>query len=131
MHCGLLLLGYKNYDNNNKVFHTVYGNREISHGKHKWKLLINRKLDNLEILRKYNNFEYRKQDICETESISQWKPDKIIHLASMAGVRYSKENPKIYVKTNIEELKDSLYNEVRKIHITRFPYNDFLYPEIN
>ena len=33
-------------------------------------------------------------------------------------------------KTNIEELKDSLYNEVRKIHITRFPYNDFLYPEI-
>ena len=34
-------------------------------------------------------------------------------------------------KTNIEELKDSLYNEVRKIHITRFPYNDFLYPEIN
>jgi len=34
-------------------------------------------------------------------------------------------------KTNIEELKDCLYNEVRKIHITRFPYNDFLYPEIN
>jgi len=34
-------------------------------------------------------------------------------------------------KTNIDELKDSLYNEVRKIHITRFPYNDFLYPEIN
>jgi len=34
-------------------------------------------------------------------------------------------------KTNIEELKDFLYDEVRKIHITRFPYNDFLYPEIN
>lgn len=34
-------------------------------------------------------------------------------------------------KTNIEELKGCLYNEVRKIHITRFPYNDFLYPEIN
>ena len=34
-------------------------------------------------------------------------------------------------KTNIEELKECLYNEVRKIHITRFPYNDFLYPEIN
>ena len=34
-------------------------------------------------------------------------------------------------KTNIEQLKDCLYNEVRKIHITRFPYNDFLYPEIN
>ena len=34
-------------------------------------------------------------------------------------------------KTNIEELKECLYNEVRKIHITRFPYNDFLYPEIS
>jgi len=34
-------------------------------------------------------------------------------------------------KTNIEELKDFLYDEVRKIHVTRFPYNDFLYPEIN
>ena len=34
-------------------------------------------------------------------------------------------------KTNIEQLKDCLYNEVRKIHIKRFPYNDFLYPEIN
>lgn len=34
-------------------------------------------------------------------------------------------------KTNIEELKGCLYNEVRKIHITRFPYNDFLYPEIS
>ncbi len=34
-------------------------------------------------------------------------------------------------KTNIEQLKSCLYNEVRKIHITRFPYNDFLYPEID
>ena len=34
-------------------------------------------------------------------------------------------------KTNIEELKTCLYNEVRKIHVTRFPYNDFLYPEID
>ena len=34
-------------------------------------------------------------------------------------------------KINIEELKTCLYNEVRKIHVTRFPYNDFLYPEID
>jgi len=30
-------------------------------------------------------------------------------------------------KENIEELKKSLYEEVKKIHITRFPFNDFLY----
>jgi GTP-binding protein HflX len=30
-------------------------------------------------------------------------------------------------KENIEELKNTLYNEVKKIHVVRFPYNEFLY----
>jgi len=30
-------------------------------------------------------------------------------------------------KTNIDELKELFYEEVKKIHITRFPYNDFLF----
>ena len=34
-------------------------------------------------------------------------------------------------KINIDELKIKLYNEVRKIHIHRFPYNNFLYPDLN
>ena len=34
-------------------------------------------------------------------------------------------------KNNIEELKKLLYSKVREIHVTRFPYNNFLYPEIN
>ena len=33
-------------------------------------------------------------------------------------------------KQNIEELKSLLYNKVRDIHVQRFPYNDFLYQEI-
>jgi GTP-binding protein HflX len=33
-------------------------------------------------------------------------------------------------KYNIDKLKDMLYTEVRKIHIKRFPYNDFLYPDL-
>ena len=60
------------------------------------------KMKNLEILESYSNFKFRKEDICTTQVITQWKPDKICHLASMAGVRYSIENPKIYVKVNIE-----------------------------
>lgn len=32
-------------------------------------------------------------------------------------------------KENLEEFKKRVYNEVRKIHITRFPYNHFLYPD--
>lgn len=42
-----------------------------------------------------------------------------------------KNTPSLFVsalkKQNIEELKKTLYEEVKKIHITRFPYNDFLY----
>jgi GTP-binding protein HflX len=30
-------------------------------------------------------------------------------------------------KENIKEFKELLYKEVKKIHITRYPYNDFLY----
>ena len=32
-------------------------------------------------------------------------------------------------KENMEELKKKVYEAVRQIHITRFPYNNFLYPE--
>jgi GTP-binding protein HflX len=32
-------------------------------------------------------------------------------------------------KENLEEFRKRVYKEVRKIHITRFPYNHFLYPD--
>ncbi|WP_121667371.1 GTPase HflX [Mesonia aquimarina] len=32
-------------------------------------------------------------------------------------------------KENMEEFRKKVYEAVRKIHITRFPYNNFLYPE--
>lgn len=33
-------------------------------------------------------------------------------------------------KENIEEFRKKVYKKVREIHITRFPYNNFLYPDI-
>ncbi len=33
-------------------------------------------------------------------------------------------------KTNFDEFRELLYREVVKIHVTRFPFNDFLYPDI-
>ncbi|GIM56107.1 GTPase HflX [Capnocytophaga canimorsus] len=32
-------------------------------------------------------------------------------------------------KDNLEEFREKVYAKVREIHITRFPYNNFLYPE--
>jgi len=45
------------------------------------------------------------------------------------------ENNAIFIsateKENIEEFRAKVYDAVREIHITRFPYNHFLYPEYN
>ena len=30
-------------------------------------------------------------------------------------------------KTNLEELKEVIYNKVRELHVQKYPYNDFLY----
>ena len=30
-------------------------------------------------------------------------------------------------KTNIDEFKKLLYNEVKRLHVIRYPYNSFLY----
>jgi len=46
----------------------------------------------------------------------------------MANVR---NRPSVFIsaktKKNINELRKVLYEEVKKIHITRYPYNDFLF----
>jgi GTP-binding protein HflX len=31
-------------------------------------------------------------------------------------------------RTNLEELKQMVYNKVRELHVQKYPYNDFLYP---
>ena len=56
---------------------------------------VERKMKNLEVLDKYENFTFKQEDIRTTKIIEQSRFDKIIHLASMAGVRYSIEHPEV------------------------------------
>jgi len=74
---------------------------------------------NLLILKKYKNFTFHKENVLNTRLISIWKPEKICHLASMAGVRFSIEQPCLYVRANIEAfthlLKESVENGVKHI----------------
>ena len=49
----------------------------------------------------YNNFMFLQEDIRNTKCIIEWKPDIVIHLAGMAGVRYSLQNPTLYTDVNI------------------------------
>jgi UDP-glucuronate 4-epimerase len=78
------------------------------------------KEQNVQILEKYKNFKFSKEDICTTKIVSKVKPYKIIHLASMSGVRNSLNNPMDYVDSNIKGfvniLEQSKDNNV--FHIT-------------
>ena len=57
------------------------------------------------ILDKYKKFSFTKGNIESqkilNKSILRFNPEVIIHLAAQAGVRYSIENPKIYLNSNI------------------------------
>ena len=65
---------------------------------------INLKKDRLNNL-KHKNFKFIKCDISNKEELdkifSEYKIDKVINLAAQAGVRYSIENPDVYINTNI------------------------------
>ena len=43
----------------------------------------------------------------------------------------NREDISAFKKINIDSLKKKNYSEVRKIHIKRFPYNNFLYPDLD
>jgi GTP-binding protein HflX len=46
------------------------------------------------------------------------------------SLNVNREYISAFKKINIDSLKKKIYSEVRKIHIKRFPYNNFLFPDI-
>lgn len=78
-----------------------------------------------EELKKFEKYYFQKKDISDmgemAEVFAQRRIDKICHLAAQAGVRYSLQNPSLYVRTNVEgfinvleiarryEIKDVVY----------------------
>ena len=61
--------------------------------------------------------------------------NKIDRLKDDSFIKSNKLKSRVYIsaekKTNIDELKQKIYKYVRNIHVKRFPYNNFLYPEID
>ncbi len=60
----------------------------------------------LDLLRPYPNFRFLRADVADRVAMSaafaDEKPQRVIHLAAQAGVRYSLTNPHSYVTSNIE-----------------------------
>jgi len=63
------------------------------------------KQSRLEILGKYNNFNFHKVDLKDKAAVDNifetYQPTHVINLAAQAGVRYSIENPYAYVDSNL------------------------------
>ncbi|WP_034060765.1 GTPase HflX [Lacinutrix jangbogonensis] len=60
----------------------------------------------------------------EHYSLSEWKKTWMNRVGTDNALFISALN-----KENLEDFKKRVYNEVREIHVTRFPYNHFLYPD--
>lgn len=86
------------------------------------------------ILMVFNKIDqYEHESIDEDDLITQ-KTKEHYTLEELKKTWMSKvNNDCIFIsalnKENLEEFKEKVFEEVKKIHITRFPYNDFLYDE--
>ncbi len=63
------------------------------------------KQDRLDLLLERRNFRFTKLDIADRSAVAEYfhgeRPQRVIHLAAQAGVRYSLSNPHAYVDSNL------------------------------
>ena len=82
---------------------------------------VNRKIENIQILQKYKNFIFEQNDIVTTDIINERRPNIVVHLAALAGVRNSINDPTSYIRTNIEG-HTNLINQSVKNNVSLFIY---------
>lgn len=78
--------------------------------------------------------KYHPEDYDETDLITE-RTEKHFSLDEWKNTWMSKVGKDaIFIsateKENWEQFRNKVYNSVREIHVTRFPYNSFLYPDI-
>lgn len=66
---------------------------------------VNLKYARLDLLRPFDRFTFIKCDIANKDAVfavfEEHKPNVVVHLAAQAGVRYSIDNPDVYISSNI------------------------------
>lgn len=97
---------------------------------------VNQILDEIEskdkptvlVFNKIDNFSYTKKD---EDDLTEIKRENISLDEWKRTWMAKTENPTLFIsateRENLDELRKTIYEEVKKIHITRFPYNDFLF----
>ncbi len=74
-------------------------------------------MENKELIEDVNDMDFEKNSIEILKKSLRKKYDKIFFMSALN-------------KNDINNFRRDVYKEIRKIHITRFPYNAFLYPDI-
>ena len=66
---------------------------------------VSLKEERLKMLSQYEKFTFLKMDIADAEAVEKlfetYKPTVVVNLAAQAGVRYSIENPRAYIDSNL------------------------------
>jgi len=104
-------------DSVNKILEEINGHNKPS-------IVVFNKIDN------YKKEEYDVTDLIndyseKNFSLKEWEQTWISKLGENVVFMSATK------KTNIDQFKKTVYREVRKIHIKRYPYNNFLYPDID
>jgi len=93
------------------------------------------KSDDKETIMIFNKIDTYKADKFDEEDLMIERTSKHYSINEWKNTWMNKvgENNAVFIsateKDNFEELRHKVYEAVRQIHITRFPYNNFLYPE--
>ena len=66
---------------------------------------VSLKRSRLSLLEDAKGFQFVQLDLVERERVADWfakeRPEKVVHLAAQAGVRYSLTHPHVYVNSNL------------------------------
>ena len=92
------------------------------HADNKPTLLLFNKIDAYEYIKKdpFDLTPVEKENLSLDELKNTWMADAHYPTLFISATR----------KVNITEFKDTLYEEVKRIHITRYPYNNFLFDKV-
>ena len=115
---------------------------DISHSNFKDHIeSVNKTLEEINAINKptvivFNKIDaYKREEYDETDLLKEYS-EKNFTIEEWRDTWISKLGENVIFisatkKLNIDEFKNIVYKEVRKIHIKRYPYNNFLYPDIN
>jgi len=115
---------------------------DISHSNFKDHIKsVNKTLEEINAINKptiivFNKIDaYKREEFDETDLLKEYS-EKNFTIEEWRDTWISKLGENVIFisatkKINIDEFKNIVYREVRKIHIKRYPYNNFLYPDIN